>query len=178
MTSPAATPAAEAAGTAAPPDALVDHPHLTTIGLLVEAHAGMTSRLEQQLDQCELSVVWFEVLIRLLRTPGHRLRMSDLAAQTTLSASGLTRAIDRLEAAGLVRREACPSDRRGAFAALTPEGETRIGAALPLHVDELEAMFGIYDADELAQLTALLRRLRDAVNPAAARASLGGCSPD
>jgi DNA-binding MarR family transcriptional regulator len=151
---------------------LVDTPLLTTTGLLVEASAGLHATLEKQLDGAGLSVQWFDVLIRLLRTPGHRLRMSDLAAQTTLSASGLTRAVDRLEGAGLVQRESCPSDRRGSFAVLTPAGEDRIMAALPGHVAEVVRVFeGAFSPDELETLTALLRRLRDAVNPAAEAAS-------
>ena len=152
---------------------LVQHPLLTTAGLLVEAHAGFATRLERQLaQQCDLSVQWFDVLMRLVRTPGHRLRMSDLAAQTTLSASGLTRAIDRLEQAGLVRREACPSDRRGAFAVLTEAGEARIGTAIPIHLGELRTIFDeLYSPDEVEVLTELLRRLRDTLNPEAARAS-------
>ena len=150
----------------------VEDLHLTTAGLLIEAVAGLSSRLERQLEAHQLSVQWFDVLIRLYRTPGHRLRMSNLAAQTTLSASGLTRAVDRLETSGLVQREACPSDRRGSFAVLTPAGEARIGAALPSHVAELAELFdGHYSADELVAFAELLRRLRDAVNPAAACAS-------
>jgi DNA-binding MarR family transcriptional regulator len=153
----------------------LEHPHLTTAGLLVEAVDGLSAQLEGQLEAHRLSPQWFGILLRLARTPGHRLRMAALAAQTTLSASGLTRAIDRLEAAGLVQRESCPSDRRGAFAVLTPEGEARVDAALPLHLGALEAVFdGHYSPDELTTLTDLLRRLRDAVNPAAACASEPG----
>jgi DNA-binding MarR family transcriptional regulator len=157
-------------------DALLQHPHLTTIGLLMEANAGLTAVLERRLEaETSLSVQWFEVLIRLARTPGHRLRMSDLAAQTTLSASGLTRAVDRLEDAGLVQRAACPSDRRGSFAVLTDAGEKRIMAAVPVHVQHLTELLGeSFTPEQLEQLTALARRLRDAVNPEAARASLPG----
>ena len=152
---------------------IVQHPHLTTAGLLVEAHAGFSAGLERRLAaECGLSVQWFDVLMRLVRTPGHRLRMSDLAAQTTLSASGLTRAIDRLEGAGLVQREVCPSDRRGAFAVLTDAGEARITEAVPVHITQLEAIFDdLYSPKELEALTELLHRLRDRVNPEAARAS-------
>jgi DNA-binding MarR family transcriptional regulator len=152
---------------------LLQHPHITTAGLFIEAHAGFASGLERQLAaQCDLSVQWFEVLMRLVRTPGHRLRMSDLAGQTTLSASGLTRAVDRLEAAGLVRREVCPSDRRGAFAVLTDAGEARISAAVPVHLAALRSIFDdLYSEAEVATLTDLLHRLRDKVNPEAMRAS-------
>jgi MarR family 2-MHQ and catechol resistance regulon transcriptional repressor len=154
----------------------VQDPLLTTAGLLVEAAAGFGSRLEHELEQHHLSSQWFDVLMRLVRTPGHRLRMSGLAAQSTLSASGLTRAVDRLEAAGLVRRESCPSDRRGSFAVLTDAGEARITAAIPSHLDELRGVFeGHYSPEELATFTEMLRRLRDAVNPEAACASTPEC---
>src|SRR5688572_15043928 len=95
---------------------------LTTVGLLVEAHAGMAATFERRLlEHGAVTGQAFEILLRLVRTEGHRLRMSDLAAQTTLTASGLTRAVDRLERDGLVRREACEADRRVSYAVLTPE---------------------------------------------------------
>lgn len=152
-------------------------PHLTTIGLFIEAHAGLTRAMERELEASSgLSVQWFEVLIRLARTPGHRLRMSDLAAQTTLSASGLTRAVDRLEAAGLVARQACPTDRRSTYAVLTDEGEARIMAAVPVHVAQVvEVLDRVFSPEELETFTELTRRLRDAANPCAAQASeVGG----
>lgn len=158
---------------AAAETAVLDHPLLTTLGLFIEAHAGLALAMERRLEtENGMSVQWFEVLIRLARTPGHRLRMSDLAAQTTLSASGLTRAVDRLEAAGLVERQACPSDRRSTYATLTDKGEARILAALPVHVTQLVEVFSsVFTPDELESYTALTRRLRDATNPCAAKAS-------
>lgn len=147
---------------------LLSHPHLTTMGLFVEAHAGLVA-IEAAHG---LSGQWFEVLLRLARTPGERLRMSDLAAQTTLSASGLTRVIDRLESQGLVERAACPSDRRGSYAVLAPAGRQRILAALPGHVDELAGIFDrAFTPAELETFGSLMRRLRDVVNPDAERAS-------
>lgn len=152
---------------------LLEHPLLTTGGLFAEAHAGMTQAYEQRLERKSgLSMQWFEVLIRLARSPGGRLRMTDLAAQTTLTASGLTRAIDRLAAAGLVKREACPTDRRSTFAVLTREGEQRIRKAVPVHVAHLEEVFDLaFTAKEIETLTGLLRKLRDVTNPCAAMAS-------
>jgi DNA-binding MarR family transcriptional regulator len=149
------------------------HPYLTTIGLLMEAHAGLARTFERQLEaESGLSAQWFEVLIRLARTPSHRLRMSDLAAQTTLSASGLTRAVDRLEAAGLVARQACPTDRRSTYAVLTEEGEARILTATPRHGAQVVEVFDqVFTPDELETFTELTRRLRDAANPCAAAAS-------
>jgi DNA-binding MarR family transcriptional regulator len=154
------------------PDAFDDE-RLTMVGLLFEATSGLGLSLERQLERdAGLSMQWFEVLLRLARTPGERLRMSDLAAQTTLTPSGLTRAVDRLEQAGFVTRELCPSDRRGSFAVLTAAGRQRIGDAVPGHLARVESLFGsALAADERRAFVELIRKLRDAVNPDAARAS-------
>ena len=161
------------APTAAAHASMLEHPHLTTSGLFIEAYAGLTEAAEARIaDASGLSSQWFEVLIRLARSPEHRLRMTELAAQTTLTPSGLTRAVDRMVDAGLVERQACPTDRRSTYAVLSKEGEKRLMRALPAHVAHLEEVFdGLFTKDELARLTELLRRLRDATNPCAAQAS-------
>jgi DNA-binding MarR family transcriptional regulator len=143
---------------------------ITLVGLLTESYTALRTELDRGLERdADLPLLWFELLIRLARSPGHRLRMSDLAAQTSLSPSGLTRAIDRLAAAGLVVRLPCPSDRRGAFASLTPAGLDRIEAAVGPHLQHVERHFtSALAADERRQLAALLRKVRDHVNPGAA----------
>jgi len=145
----------------------LDDERLTLAGLFFEAHAGLTRELGRRLEsECGLSVQWFEVLVRLARSPEQRLRMQELVAQVTLTPSGLTRAVDRLVEEGLVRREACASDRRGAFAVLTPKGKRRIDAALPVHLDHLESAFtGVLDTRERDELEVVLRKLRDALHP-------------
>ncbi len=151
----------------------LDDPRLTLAGLFFEAHDGLTAHLSRRLEvEFGMSHQSFEVLLRLGRSPDQRLRMSDLAAQVTMSASGLSRAVDRLEAAGLVSRVACPTDRRSVYAALTPAGQARIDELLPAHLDHLEEEFtGALDAADRADLERILRRLRDHVNPEAVRAS-------
>jgi DNA-binding MarR family transcriptional regulator len=157
----------------------IDHSALTTMGLFFETHAGLTRELGRRLErECNLSVQWFEVLMRLVRTPGHRLRMSDLAAQTTLTASGLTRVVDRLVDAGLVVRQTCSEDRRVAYAALTAEGEARMAVALPAHLAHIaEVVESVVPPDELAAFSDTLRKLRAALNPCAAAASGDGGLP-
>ena len=151
-----------------------DDERLTAAGLLFEAHAGLSAALGRRLtEETDLPVQWFEVLLRLARSPGHRLRMCDLAAQVALSPSGLTRAIDRLEEAELVVREQCPEDRRVAYAALTPAGLARIEAAVPVHLEHLDEYFvGVLTPEELEQLTAAMRKVRDHVNPDAKAGSV------
>jgi DNA-binding MarR family transcriptional regulator len=147
----------------------LDDPRLTTAGLFIEASSGLTSALERRLaEECDLPVQWFEVMLRLARSPGHRLRMCDLAGQVALSPSGLTRAVDRLEQHGLVTRESCAEDRRVAYASLTAAGLARIEAAVPVHLTHLDEYFtGVLSDEELAQLSSTMRKLRDHVKPGA-----------
>ncbi len=142
---------------------------ITLVGLVFETASGLHRAVGPLLErQCELAGQEFEILIRLARTPGGRLRMSDLAAQTALTPSGLTRAIARLCEAGLVSRETCPEDRRGAFAALTGAGEERMGQALDVHRAQLaELLDGALDLDEELAFVVSLRKLRDRVSPEA-----------
>ncbi|HEY8474743.1 MAG TPA: MarR family transcriptional regulator [Natronosporangium sp.] len=141
---------------------------ITAVGLFLEAYSGLVNRLSSQLAQHGLSLIEFGVLIRLARSSQQRLRMSELASQVALTTSGITRVVDRLERASLVRREACPTDRRGAWAVLTDEGLSRITGALPGHLAEVEQHFtGRFSADELARFVGWLRDIRDDVNPAA-----------
>ena len=65
-----------------------DDPRITTIGLFTEAMGGLNARFAAQYAEHDLSPAEFEVLMRLARTPGHALRMSDLAAQTQLTDIG------------------------------------------------------------------------------------------
>ena len=120
---------------------VTDDERLTTVGLLFESAAGLRRVFERRFEsERSLSNQSFDVLIRLARTPGSELRMSELAAQTSLTPSGLTRSVDRLAEQGLVVRRVCPEDRRGAFAVLTPAGQELMDRAIPdhlAHVDEL-----------------------------------------
>jgi MarR family 2-MHQ and catechol resistance regulon transcriptional repressor len=143
-----------------------DDPRLTAFGLLAEAFNGVAGKLEEQLAEFDLKPLEFEVVIRLGRSPGGRLRMSDLAAQSHITTSGITRIVDRLEQDGLVRRAACPTDRRGAFAELTEAGQARLDAILPGHLAVLQEWFyGRLPAPALDDLQASLRTIRDAVRP-------------
>lgn len=147
---------------------LLDDPRLTAVGLFIEAHLGLTAKLAPRFAEFGLSPTEYEVLLRLARTPGGRLRMSDLSAQTSLSTSGITRVVDRLERDGLAVRESCETDRRGTWARITESGTDRVMAALGSHLDDVEHWFtGRLSDGQLAALTDALRVIRDAVHPAA-----------
>ncbi|MGN6688074.1 MAG: MarR family winged helix-turn-helix transcriptional regulator [Actinomycetales bacterium] len=158
---------------------LHDDDRLTAMGLLEETRAGVSELLAPQLAEHGLSVLEFVVLLRLGRSPGERLRMADLATQVLLSASGLTRVIDRIENQGLVERTSCREDRRGTWAVLTPAGRERLDAALPGHVAGIDEHFtGLLEPDELAELMRLLRKVRDVVRPGATAGAEASSSCD
>lgn len=100
----------------------------------LEAHGRMNRLIEADLQaNAQLTHVEFEVLLRLSWEANRRLRLQDLAAQSILSTSGMSRAVERLQKAGLVNREEAEEDRRGAYAVLTTEGADRLKRALQTH---------------------------------------------
>ncbi|MFD9903126.1 MarR family winged helix-turn-helix transcriptional regulator [Streptomyces sp. NPDC059063] len=147
-----------------------DDPRLTAAGLLFEAHDGLMAKLSPTMEKSGLSSLDFNALTRLSRTPGERLRMTDLAAQLSLSTSGVTRLVDRLQRGGLARRESSADDRRSTYAVLTPEGAERLRGVLGDHLDEIERWFtGLFTPEQLGDLLSSLRILRDTVHPDAAK---------
>jgi DNA-binding MarR family transcriptional regulator len=161
-------------------DDLVDDPRITAIGLFSEAYTGLTGRLAGHIAEHGLALIEFEVLIRLSRSPEGQLRMTDLSTQTTLTSSGVTRVVDRLERDGLVRRTACPSDRRSSYTVITRAGRERLISILPGHLDVIDQWFtGLLAPDHLTSMLAGLRVIRDAVRPGAtAGASSATAGPD
>ncbi|GAB3440831.1 MarR family transcriptional regulator [Massilia solisilvae] len=91
--------------------------------LLLTGHAVLTGMIERRLADAGLPpLAWYDVLWALERAPQHRQRMHELADYVVLTRSNLTRLVDRLETAGLLRRESDPEDKRGAYAVLEPAG--------------------------------------------------------
>lgn len=147
---------------------LFDDPRLTTMGLLYEAYDGLVGKLEPTWKKHGLSGLDVNALMRLSRSPGRRLRMTDLAAQTNLSTSGVTRLVDRLQRNGFVRRELDPADRRSSYAVLTAAGATRLARVLPEYLEVIERWFtGLLTPDQLDAFVTGLRTIRDRVSPQA-----------
>ncbi len=121
---------------------------------MLRAHAALTKALDADLDTAHrLPLSSYEVLLYLNDAEDGRMRMRDLAASVILSRSGLTRLADRLEREGLIRRESCPSDARGAFAVLTPAGAAKLAAARQTHLAGVRSLFLEHFSD--AELDAL-----------------------
>lgn len=106
------------------------------------AHKRITGIIAREMQKkSPLSLEQYDVLVTLEYEPDGRLRMSDLAERVLLSKSGLTRLVDRLEAKGWVKREACDKDRRGAYAVLTPTGQKMRESAWPVLQESMIHLF-------------------------------------
>ena len=100
--------------------------------------------------------------------------MSDLASQTALTPSGLTRAIDRLSHAGAGRSPGLPRGPAGSLRGAYRRWQGPHGEALEIHRAQLaELLDGALEPDEERALVSGLRKLRDRVNPGAAVLTAG-----
>jgi MarR family transcriptional regulator, 2-MHQ and catechol-resistance regulon repressor len=149
------------AGVASPPCG-VDDPRIRTFGLLLEAHARLTSLLDADLRASDgITLQTFEVLLRISRADGGQVTMSELASAVSLTTGGVTRLADRLERDGLVERRSCPTDRRVVHLSLTPAGTATLAAALEHHLESLQRrVISRVDPDALGVVDAVLDELR------------------
>jgi len=109
-----------------------------------------------------LSHAEFEVLVRLLSAAGRRLRMSDLAREVMVSKSRLTYQVTQLERAGLVKRTACPADRRSVWAELTDDGAAALDRVRPGHRRVVrEVLIDVLTPEEIDLLGTALGRVAD-----------------
>jgi DNA-binding MarR family transcriptional regulator len=108
----------------------------------VEMHAQLTGRLRRAMQHdAGLSDADYGVLVILSEAADGRLRIFELGRALQWEKSRLSHQLRRMEQRGLVRREGCGTDGRGAFAVLTPAGRTAIEAAAPAHVGEVRRAF-------------------------------------
>ena len=107
----------------------------------IVASRRLLEALDSDLAGHELSMPDYEILAQLSDAPDRRMRMSELADVAMLSRSRLSHRMKVMEKAGWVRREACPVDKRGFFAVMTPKGWKAIEAAAPDHVESVRSRF-------------------------------------
>ncbi|NJK49074.1 MarR family transcriptional regulator [Candidatus Gracilibacteria bacterium] len=129
--------------------------------LFITVNVKLLDRIEAKFSQAGLPTMeWYDVLLTLKESPEHRLRLSELAEQVLLSRSNLTRLVDRLEKAGLLYREACPSDRRGTFAVITEAGLAMQREMWVVYAEGIAEYFGSHlDDDEAKVMQQVLKRM-------------------
>jgi len=118
----------------------------------------MTTRLEAELNRglqevSRLSLADYDVLVPLSEAPQGRLRAFELASALGWQRSRLSHQLARMERRGLLAREDCPTDRRGAFVVLTDQGRIAIEQAAPAHVDAVRRL--VFEGLSDEQVTSL-----------------------
>jgi DNA-binding MarR family transcriptional regulator len=148
----------------------MDEAELAAWRAFLDAHAVLIQRIERDLKAHGLPPLgWYDVLWPLRRAEGKRLRMNDLAQEVVLSRTGLVRLVDRLEAAGLLRREPVPEDGRGSYVAITNEGSATLRRMWPVYRRHIRQDF----LEPLGADTARVGRALERIS-SSARADLSG----
>ncbi len=129
----------------------------------VAMQEGLGEFLDRQLrSRCGLSTADYRVLAHLSEAAEGRLRSFDLARLLRWEKSRLSQHLGRMQTRGLVSRERCRDDRRGAVVAITPRGRALIEAAAPQHVADVRAVvIDHLSAAELATLAAVSDKVRE-----------------
>ena len=115
---------------------------------LLHAQHAVTESVEADVEAAAgIPLAWHEVLSHLSREPNGAARMQELAKAALLTKSGLTRLIDRMEQAGVVRRTACDADRRGTYAVLTARGRRALERSHAAFLESIHEHFSRHLSD-------------------------------
>ncbi|MER0446314.1 MarR family transcriptional regulator [Streptomyces sp. Edi4] len=130
--------------------------------------------LDRQLQRdAGMPHVYYGLLVQLSQAPRRRLRMTELAKNAKITRSRLSHAITRLEKNGWVRREDCPSDKRGQLATLTDAGYEVLERSAPGHVAAVrQALFDRLTPEQVDQLGEIMRVMAQGLQPTDTKADL------
>ncbi|ARP71722.1 MarR family transcriptional regulator [Streptomyces pluripotens] len=154
------------------PDPATRHRWLTDDEQRVwRAYLHATTLLEDHLDRqlqrdAGMPHIYYGLLVSLAEAPRRRLRMTELAMRSKITRSRLSHAIARLEENGWVRREHCPSDKRGQFAVLTDEGAEVLRGTAPGHVTAVrQALFDRLTPEQQEALGEIMAIVAEGLQP-------------
>jgi DNA-binding MarR family transcriptional regulator len=135
--------------------------------MFLTANSKLVDRLgSEMLEETDVPLTWYEVLLYLRESPDQRLRMHELADSLLLSRSAATRFIDRMQEAGLVERTTCDDDRRGTYVAMTDRGREAFSRAAPVHLAGIDQHFArLIDAREATVIGEVMERILAALEP-------------
>ncbi len=130
---------------------------------LLQMTSQLNARMNRQLqDDCGVSLADYDVLVALSEASAGRLRVFEIAGALAWEQSRVSHQLARMQRRGLVARQECPADARGAFVVLTDAGRAAIERAAPAHVETVrELVFDGLSRDQLAALTAITSRVLD-----------------
>ncbi|MEM7771284.1 MAG: MarR family transcriptional regulator [Cyanobacteria bacterium P01_E01_bin.6] len=125
------------------------------------AYVTVMEHIEQDLAAATLPPLsWYDVLFVLSESPGQKRRLHEIAEAVLLSRSNTTRLVNRLESAGLLTREQCSGDRRGAFAVITDDGLSMLERMWVVYEAGIVNYFAQHlDASEAKQFAKIMNRM-------------------
>ncbi len=127
----------------------IDDPLITAFGHLVEVHALLSQELDREMvSETGLPLLWYGVLLHLGRLEAGQRPMSELLQATAFTSGGVTRLVDRMERAGLVKRRPCRHDRRVTYVCLTAAGRDALERATQVHVCGLRSRMQVTLGDD------------------------------
>jgi DNA-binding MarR family transcriptional regulator len=143
---------------------------------LLQMSSRLDARLNRDLQQASgLSLADYDVLVLLTEAPDGRLRMFELVDELQWEQSRLSHHVARMQRRGLVAREECTTDKRGAFVVLTDAGREAIEKAAPGHVDTVRRLvFDGLSGEQVAMLETFVGRVLSRLAPAEDAAPAGG----
>ncbi|MEU8698591.1 MarR family transcriptional regulator [Streptomyces sp. NPDC048680] len=135
------------------------------------AYLHATTLLEDHLDRqlqrdAGMPHIYYGLLVQLSQAPRRQKRMTELAKDAKITRSRLSHAVARLEKSGWVRREDCPSDKRGQNAVLTDEGHEMLRGSAPGHVSAVrQAMFDRLTPEQVRSLGEIMQVIAAGLQP-------------
>jgi DNA-binding MarR family transcriptional regulator len=137
-------------------------PAVTAWRDLLAYHSEVMFRIERELKAAgAIPLASYDILIELETAAEKRLRLYDLAEACILTKSGITKIVNTLENQNLLKRERCPSDKRGFFAVITEQGGLAVRKTWPIYRGCIQNYFtSVLSETEVAQLGKILPKLR------------------
>ena len=133
---------------------------------LIDTTAELRRILGAQLQESNLSPADYQVLLALSEADGRRLRSSELAATIDWERSRLSHHLGRMERRGLIRRDDCATDNRGAEVSLTADGAAAFRRATVPHLRAVKKHFGdALTPEQFEALADILRAVQDHLHP-------------
>ena len=142
--------------------AKLDEDALDAWRAFLTAHAHVTRAISRDLADAGLpDLSWYDLLWALYRRTDRRLRVNELAREVVLSPTAMSRFVDRVEAAGYVRRDSDPADRRALQVTITPEGVDLLRRMWPVYEAGIERHFAAFLGKSAPRVRAMLQRMAD-----------------
>lgn len=140
--------------------------HIQWLSDLIRVEIVLWNRINARLLQAhDLSLAFFESLHFLAQSPDGSLRIGELARSLHITVGATSKLVDRIEAAGLLRRELDAEDRRASRVSLTVAGKQALVAASTTYTTELAVVLdATFPTDEQQHLHTLIKRLLTAAD--------------